>query len=130
MYFQPRSERVISGVVLDARTERPIAGAVVVLRELQRPFLMFPFALDTWQPISSAVTNEKGAFHFDVCTTDWGNWLDWDDRGARRDPEWQHNDDGTYARLYSLTPPDGKPTNRVPEPDEIDSTMTGVCKWF
>ena len=32
-YLQPRFERRFEGVVLDERTERPVAGALVVLHE-------------------------------------------------------------------------------------------------
>lgn len=130
MYFQPRSEKVVSGVVLDARTEKPVAGAVIFLRELRRPFLLFPFALDSWTPIAKQVTDDKGAFRFDVCMTDWGVWLDWDDRGATRDPDWDENDAGAKVRLYSLTPPAGKAEGVLLLSDDVDSTMTELCKLF
>ena len=130
MYLQPRSEKVISGVILDERTEKPIAGAVVVLRESQWPFLMFPFATNTWEPISKALTNERGEFRFDVCVTDSDPWLEWDDRGGSRNPEWSDKETGTFARLYSLTPPDGKPERLMPLDDDVDDSMTELCKLF
>ena len=91
---------------------------------------MFPFALSTWTPISKTVTNDRGEFRFDVCMTNWRAWLDWDDRGATRHVEWLDNETGTFARLYSLTPPDGKPEDIMSLNDDVDDSMTGLCKLF
>jgi hypothetical protein len=100
--LQKRSPRSFSGVVLNEATERPVEGVLIVLYETRVPFIHpFPFATEGWHPIAHTTSAADGSFSFQVCMTEGSYLLDWDDRGASRNPVWEDIDSRTIrVRLF------------------------------
>lgn len=107
-YFQPRTLREISGVILNPDTDRPVASVTLVLRENRHPFLPFPMMTDFAQPIAHVTTDEAGHFSFKVCMTTGTFDLYWEDGGYGpesknyRENEWSDTDaPSVTAKLFA-----------------------------
>lgn len=134
-YFQERTERQFSGVILDARDGRPVAGATVILAETRHPFIFFPFATDFWRSIAHAATDSDGHFSFRVCMTDGPYLLHWDgggnisgQEGSGTDLWFEDDPRNVRVRLYT------KPVKRAFDYsffdywiESEDSSLTRTC---
>lgn len=129
-HFQERTLHRFSGVVLDAETEKPVAGAVLVLQELRAPLIPIPFGLPFWRTIAHTTTAPDGTFEFRVCMVahrSYGGASLHVDYGhsspAPRNPEWSGTKDDVRVRFF--VPRLREPLDHLIE-DE-DSSFTRVC---